>query len=298
MARARDPNRKLAFNIYEKSDGKIDLVDIADKLGLPAGTIRGWKSKDKWEQKLNGTLQKDMERSNKNTERSNRKIRNEKDADKAVVREVELVMENPDLTDKQRLFCLYFAKSFNATKSYQKAYGVSYEVAMAAGSQLLRNCKIKQEIDRLKRERYTNAYLSAEDIVEKFIEIAFSDVGDYLEFKTENVPVISQSGKVVKVRGSDGVERALSKTVNVVRFKNSSDLDTSILAEVKQGKDGASVKLPDKLKALEWLANNLGMMTEEQKAKVAKLKAETDKITGDNQEIEDLDGIEADIYGD
>ena len=209
-----------------------------------------------------------------------------------------MVMENPNLTDKQRLFCLYFSKSFNATKSYQKAYGCSYATAMVEGCSLLRKPKISDEINRLKKARYTNAYLSSEDIVEKFIEIAFADVGDYLEFKTENVPVISQSGKVVKVKGSDGVERALSKTVNVVCFKNSNDLDTSILAEVKQGKDGASVKLPDKLKALKWLANNLGMMSEEQRAKVAKLKAETDRITGDNQEIEDLEEIEADIYGD
>jgi len=63
LARARDPNRDKAFEIYKQHSGKIDLVEIASQLNLPDGTIRGWKSKDKWEQKLNGTLQTDSERS-------------------------------------------------------------------------------------------------------------------------------------------------------------------------------------------------------------------------------------------
>lgn len=63
MPRARDPNRDKAFEIYKQHDGKIDLVEIASQLNLSPGTIRGWKSKDKWESLLNGTLQKNTERS-------------------------------------------------------------------------------------------------------------------------------------------------------------------------------------------------------------------------------------------
>lgn len=63
MARARDPNRDKSFEIYKEHKGKIDLVEIASRLNLPSGTIRGWKSKDEWEQKLNGTLQLNTERS-------------------------------------------------------------------------------------------------------------------------------------------------------------------------------------------------------------------------------------------
>lgn len=66
MPRARDPNRNRAFEIYQNADGNIDLVDIAGQLNLSAGTIRGWKSKDQWDAKMNGTLQ------TKNTERSKR----------------------------------------------------------------------------------------------------------------------------------------------------------------------------------------------------------------------------------
>lgn len=63
MPRARDPNRDKAFEIYKQNDGKIDLVEIASQLNLPPGTIRGWKSKDNWNEQFNGTLQKNTERS-------------------------------------------------------------------------------------------------------------------------------------------------------------------------------------------------------------------------------------------
>jgi phage terminase small subunit len=63
LARARDPNRDKAFDIYMKHKGNIDLVEIASQLNTSPGSVRGWKSKDKWEQKLNGTLQSNTERS-------------------------------------------------------------------------------------------------------------------------------------------------------------------------------------------------------------------------------------------
>ena len=63
MGRARDPNRDKAFEIFKKTGGNIDLVEIASQLSLSPGTIRGWKSKDDWDTKLNGTLRKNMERS-------------------------------------------------------------------------------------------------------------------------------------------------------------------------------------------------------------------------------------------
>ena len=64
MGRARDPNRDKAFEIYSEHNGNIELIEIAERLGVSAGTVRGWKSKDKWDPKIKGTFQK------KNTERS------------------------------------------------------------------------------------------------------------------------------------------------------------------------------------------------------------------------------------
>ena len=47
----------------------------------------------------------------------------------------------------------------------------------------------------------------------------------------------------------------------------------------------------------EMLHKNWDAASEEQRARIAQLKAQTDKLTGNNQEIEDLDDIEGEIYG-
>jgi uncharacterized protein YjcR len=47
----------------------------------------------------------------------------------------------------------------------------------------------------------------------------------------------------------------------------------------------------------ELLHKNWELASEEQKARIAQMRAQTDKLTGNNQELEDMDGIEGDIYG-
>lgn len=47
----------------------------------------------------------------------------------------------------------------------------------------------------------------------------------------------------------------------------------------------------------ELLHKNWELASEEQKARIAQLRAQTDKLTGNNQELEDTDEIEGDIYG-
>jgi uncharacterized protein YjcR len=66
MPKTRSPNRDKAYEIYKNHKGNIDLVEIANILELPQGTIRGWKNKDKWDELLNGTFQKNTERSKRN----------------------------------------------------------------------------------------------------------------------------------------------------------------------------------------------------------------------------------------
>lgn len=47
----------------------------------------------------------------------------------------------------------------------------------------------------------------------------------------------------------------------------------------------------------ELLHKNWELASEEQKARIAQLRAQTDKLTGNNQELEDMEEIEEDIYG-
>lgn len=265
MARARDPNRDKAFEIYKKYKGNIDLVEIANQLKISSGTVRGWKSKDKWTEKMNGTFQT-------NTERSIQKKNKKK---KVVVEEVDKVMKNDELTDKQRLFCIYYVKCFNATKAYQKAYECSYETAMVEGSKCLRKPKVKEEIYKLKQNRLNQEFLSEEDIFQKYMDIAFSDITDYVSFKTEEVPVMSMKGPVEIKNQKTGQTEILKEKASVVRLKDSTTIDGTIVSEIRQGKDGVSIKLADRMKALQWLSDHMDLATEEQRAKIEQIKAST-----------------------
>ena len=281
MARAPDKRIEQAKEMYLQGR---KLVEIASQLNLPDGTVRRWKCTHKW----------DNERSDKKSERSESKKSKKK---KAAESEVDQVIENPELTDKQRLFCIYYIRSFNATKAYQKAYGCSYENAMQNGSRMLRNDKVKEEIIRLKQNRLNQELLSEEDIFQKYMDIAFSDITDYVKFGTEKVPVMTMYGPAQVQDPKTGKKKTLTETVNIIHFRDSSEVDGSIISEVKHGKNGSSIKLADRMKALQWLADHMNLGTEEQRARIAQMKAQTDKLTGNNQEIEDLDDIEGEIYG-
>ena len=289
MARAPDERIEQAKKMYLKGQ---KLVEIASQLNIPSGTVRGWKSKDSWENKLNGTFQKNMER-------SKRKKQTKKEA---VADEVNQVIENTELTDKQRLFCLYYVRCFNATKAYKKAYGSSYDVANAEGYKLLVNPCIKEEIQKLKQNRLNREYLSEEDIFQKYIDIAFSDITDYVSFGREAVPVMGAFGPVQVKDEETGEKKTLIREVNTVKFRESETVDGSLISEVKQGKDGASIKLLDKMKALQWLTDHMDLATEEQKARIAVLRAKSQ--TGDDTEIADdgfldaLNGTAAEDWSD
>ena len=239
MARAPDERVQKAHDLYKQG---MKLVEIANQLNIPDGTVRRWKSTYKW----------DGERSEKKSERSDKKNRVKKEA---VVNEVKQVLENTELTDKQRLFCLYYSKSFNATRSYQKAYECSYTTALVNGPNLLGNARVKEQIMLLKEERYARAFLKEDDIFQKYMDIAFSDITDYV--KIDN-----------------------GYSVSLLQ-----DIDGSIVDSISNTENGIKIKLADRMKALQWLADHMDMATEEQKARIAALKAKAD--TGDEEEVAD-----------
>lgn len=262
MARAPDKRIEQAKAMYLKG---MKLVEIASRLNLPEGTVRRWKSTHRW----------DNERSDKNNERSERKKERKK---KAAENEVEQVMKNPDLTDKQRLFCLYYVRYFNATKAYQKAYECSYDVANAEGYKLLVNPCIVDEIHRLKKSRLNRELLDEHDIFQKYMDIAFADITDFVQFGQEEEYVIGSFGPIQVEDPITGKKVPLKQKVNTVHFRESDNVDGTIIAEIKNGKNGASIKLADRMKALEWLARHMDMATEEQKTKIEQIKAQTAAI--------------------
>lgn len=251
--------------------------DIADKYGVSINTVKSWKKRYNWERKKGctqnkkGCTQKKLEK-------------------KAVADEVKQVMQNTDLTDKQQLFCIYYIRCFNATKAYQKAYGVDYATAASIGYRLLEKDGVKQEIHRLKQDRLNREFLSESDVFQKYMDIAFADVTDFVEFGNEDVDVILDTGERKTI------------TVSHVNIKNDADVDGTIISEVSKGKDGVKVKLADRMKALQWLTDHMDLATEKQKAEIALLKAKVQ--TDDGEEIADdgfldaLNGTAAEDWGD
>nr|DAD97306.1 MAG TPA: Terminase small subunit [Myoviridae sp. ctzc413] len=240
----------------------MKLVEIASQLEVPAGTVRRWKSTYHWDS------EQQNERSEKKSERSESKKNVMK---KAVADEVKQVIQNTDLTDKQQLFCIHYIRCFNATKAYQKAYGCGYTTAVTNGPALLGNTRIKEEILQLKQDRLNREFLSESDIFQKYMDIAFADINDFVDIS---------AGFVTAKDGIDG----------------------TIVSEVSNTQSGVKIKLADRMKALQWLTDHMDLATEKQKAEIALLKAKVQ--TDDGEEIADdgfldaLNGTAAEDWGD
>ena len=251
--------------------------EIAEKYNVSINTVKSWKTRYGWQKSVHTNDKKVCTQ-----KRDYSVVRKE-----AAVTEVEDVLENMDLTDKQQLFCLYFIKCFNATKAYQKAYGCSYNTAAVEGCRLLKNPKIKDLIRTMKQERFTKDYLTQEDIFQKYMDIAFSDVGDYVRFGRKQMPQWrEENGEYVPVIDPNTGKQKIIE-YNYIDLKESEGIDTSILTEVSDGKSGIKVKMQEQLKALEWLSTHMDMATLEQRAKIDLLRAQKDKIQQPDNEGED-----------
>ncbi|MGM0806507.1 MAG: terminase small subunit [Bacillota bacterium] len=278
MARKRDPKRDEAFEIYKKHNGQIQNRELGRLLDIPEKTISGWKSKDKWIEQLNGVLQIKI-RSTPN-KKSDTKARSPSKQKSIPEKE-----DNDELTDKQRLFCFHYVKSFNATLSAIKA-GYAKETAHVQGSRMLRNVKVATFIRELKEDMQTDLFINAKDVLNYYIKIAFADITDYVTFTRKDI----MTGKNDVLLNPDGTVKEIVPRIeswNEMYFKNSEEIDGTIVSEVRQGRDGVSVKLVDKKWALEKLEQYFDLLPdhhkrkmEEEKLKIAQMQAQKDDNEG------------------
>ena len=251
--------------------------DIAAKYGVSINTVKSWKKRYAWSRnKKTKSTQKGCTQNKKGTHKK-----------EAVAEDVSQVVINDELTDQQQLFCLYQSRMFNYTKAYMKAYpGCTYASAAVLGSRLMKNQLIRETIEQLKQNHMNRELLKQEDIFQKFMDIAFADVTDYVSFGREEIE--TDYGP---------------RMVNSVRLKESEQVDGTLITEVKQGRDGVSVKLADRMKAIDWLADHMDIATAEQKAKIEQIRAKTAIMSGTSEEeteddgfIEALKGEVADVW--
>lgn len=251
--------------------------DIAAKYGVSMNTVKSWKKRYAWSRnKKTGCIQKGCTQNKKGSHKK-----------EAVAEDVSQVVINDELTDQQQLFCLYQSRMFNYTKAYMKAYpGCTYASAAVLGSRLMKNPVIRKEIEQLKQNHMNRELLKQEDIFQKYMDIAFADMNDFMSFGQEEIE--TDYGP---------------RMVNSVRLKESDQVDGTLITEVKQGRDCVSVKLADRMKAIDWLADHMDIATAEQKAKIEQIRAKTAIMSGTSEEeteddgfIEALKGEVADVW--
>ena len=88
--------REQAFRDYQEG---MKYKEIAEKYGVSLSTVKSWASRY-WKKGCN------LEE--KKLQPKKEKVATKEKSKRAVAEDVDYVLENTDLTDKQRLFCLYY----------------------------------------------------------------------------------------------------------------------------------------------------------------------------------------------
>lgn len=218
---------------YEKAEqdymAGMKYKDIAEKYGTTINTVKSWKKRYGWNRE---------EGAHKSEKGAHTKSKGAPTAAVPIDDGTKETLQNDELTPEQQMFCIYYSRTFNATQSYLNAYGCSYESAMVEGSKSLRKPKIRAEIERLKEIKRQQIVAGTDDIVELQMRIAFADIGNYMSFGQKEI---------------EDPETGIEYMVSTVDLKESQNTDTQIIQEVKRGKDGISIKLADRQKAIDWL---------------------------------------------
>jgi len=226
------PNNELRKQILSEIAAGATPKQCALKYNISDSTIRSWVHREK--KNKGATLQTDKPA-------TKRKKKNATAQSKEPVIKLEDV--NEDLTEKQRLFCWLYIHNYNATMAARKA-GYSEKTAHVIGYELLRNPKVRAEIERLKKLKAESIMLTEEDIVERYMRIAFADMTDFIDFGQEDVII-----------GKDDDGNEIKAKVNYLNFKDSNIVDGGLICEISKSRNGVKLKLEDRLKALQWLSD-------------------------------------------
>ncbi len=217
------PNYELAEMDYMNG---MKYKDIAEKYNVTLNTVKSWKTRYKWS--------KDNK---KGVHTKTENVRTQNKREKPIDDGTRETMLNENLTHEQRLFCIYYSKIFNATQAYIKAYNCDWETANTCGPRLMVNVGVREEIKRLQELKRQQIVATESDIIDLHMRIAFADIGNYVSFGKKEVE--TTDGTMIKV--------------NSIDLKESKNTDTQLIREIKQGKEGISIKLADQNRSLEWL---------------------------------------------
>ena len=136
------------------------------------------------------------------------------------------------LTPKQQLFVKEYLIDLNASQAAIRA-GYSERTSREMGYELLTKPHVQEALQQAQKKREKRTNITADRVLEQLARVAFSDIGEFVEF--------------------DGT---------TVTIKSSKDVDGTVLSEVSATPAGLKIKLNDKMKALELLGRHLGMFND------------------------------------
>lgn len=156
------------------------------------------------------------------------------------------------LTLKQQFFVKHYLIDLNATKAAIAA-GYSAKTAEVAGSRLLRNVKVQQEIAKKTRKRVQKLEISADRVLNELALLGFANMQDYITTRGPDAYVdLSKLS-----RDQAAAIQEITSEVFISGTAKNEDGD-EVPVEIKRTK----LKLSDKRGALELLGKHLKLFTD------------------------------------
>lgn len=148
-----------------------------------------------------------------------------------------------NLPEKAQKFCEFYVEGLNRKMALKKAGYESLDANYAY--RLLKKEGVQRYIMWLKARILNVHMVNAVDVLDQWIRIAFSDMTDFVDIHR-----------------------------NFISLKPASEVDGQLIKSIKSGRDGVSIELHDKLKALDCLARYLDDMPKDWKQKLEERKLE------------------------
>lgn len=228
--------------------------DIAAKYGVSVNTVKSWRKRYGWSREgKKGCTHNAPQKGKRVHPKKEQVVPVQPDLTQEEFNEA----ENGELSENQRLFCLYYVKYRSQVKAYQKAYQCSYESASAHAYKVWRNVEVQIEIKKLMDEVHEGIKIDIEDLIQQQIDIARADITDFVDI---------HKGFVTMKENMDG----------------------TLIREIKNTQSGIAIKLYDKQKAIDWLAKNMPSAGSDA-TDDRKLLADVLLENRENRSIEDLE---------
>jgi phage terminase small subunit len=134
-----------------------------------------------------------------------------------------------ELTQKQKMFCLEYLKTFNATASYKKVYWVSQKSAEALWPKLLGNIRVSEYLSEKAQKKVEKAEMWVEYVLEKLQQVIniwmWEQEVELEEWKPKKVLDLSNVNSALEKLWkyhkmyTDKVEQSGDLSINIVSYK-------------------------------------------------------------------------------